>query len=281
MFTLSCSPCTKLDLIALFRYYAGDEVKNLGDRELWNARFWQGFQNSVESDSAVGRGKWAEVRSGSKKKISRTILNSRRMEFDLDDDHLQKAGGPGKFVEDLLATALSFSLSSLEKDPERLVTFLDAVSYLRLLPVVEIDRSGVDAFCLFVNLYHCLFQHSLLLAVNGPLHRRTVGHFMRASCYEIGGDVFSLAEIQSCIIRGKMSRPVSPKPPYVDVQKKSNAYRYYALDYTDPRVNFILVSFFQTLFYYIVCCTPLSPTVVILCTRRIPVTCLVHRMFLF
>jgi Protein of unknown function, DUF547 len=96
---------------------------------------------------------------------------------------------------------------------------------------------------LFVNLYHCLLQHALLLAVNGPLHRRTVGNFMRASCYEIGGDVFSLAELQSCIIRGNMSRPVSPKPPYVSAPKKSNAYRFYALNYTDPRVNFVLVSY--------------------------------------
>jgi hypothetical protein len=184
---------------------------------------------------------WAEVQSG-KKTITRTILNSRRMDFDLNEDYLKETGGPGKFVENLLSTALSFSLSSLEKDPEGLVTFLDAVSYLRLLPVVEIDRSGVDAFCLFVNLYHCLLQHSLLLAVNGPLHRRTVTQFMRASCYEIGGDVFSLAEIQGCIIRGNMSRPISAKPPYVEVSKKSNAYRYYALQYTDPRVNFVLVS---------------------------------------
>lgn len=186
------------------------------------------------------RSQWAEVRSGSKS-ISRSILNGRRMDFDLDQDFLKEAGGLGKFVEDLLETSLSFSLSSLERDPERLVKFLNAVSHLRLVPIIGIDRRGTDAFCLFVNLYHCLLQHALLLAVNGPLHRRTVGHFMRASCYEIGGDVFSLAEIQSCIIRGNMSRPISPKPPYVDVSKKSNAYRYYALKYTDPRVNFVLV----------------------------------------
>ena len=167
------------------------------------------------------------------------------MDFDLDQNFLKDAGGAGRFVEDLLSTSLSFSLSSLERNPQRLVKFLDAVSHLRLVPIVEIDRRGVDAFCLFVNLYHCLLQHSLLLAVNGPLHRRTVGHFMRASCYEIGGDVFSLAEIQSCIIRGNMSRPVNPKPPYVDVSKKSNAYRFYALKYTDPRVNFVLVCLFM------------------------------------
>ena len=164
------------------------------------------------------------------------------MDFDLDPEFLKDQDGLGKFVEDLLSTSLSFSLSSLERDPERLVKFLDAVSHLRLIPIIEIDRDSVDAFCLFVNLYHCLLQHALLLAVNGPLHRRTVANFMRASCYEIGGDVFSLAEIQSCIIRGNMSRPVSPKPPYVDISKKSNAYRFYALKYTDARVNFVLVS---------------------------------------
>ncbi|CAB9508403.1 expressed unknown protein [Seminavis robusta] len=215
------------------------QITGASERELWKARFWQGFQNSVESESAICRGKWAEVQSGSKS-ICRTILNGRRMDFDLDEGFLREAGGLGKYVEDLLSTSLSFSLSSLERDPERLVKFLDAVSHLRLIPIIEIDREGVEACCLFVNLYHCLLQHALLLAVNGPLHRRTVGNFMRASCYEIGGDVFSLAEIQSCIIRGNMSRPVSPKPPYVDAPKKSNAYRFYALKFTDPRINFVL-----------------------------------------
>jgi hypothetical protein len=64
---------------------------------------------------------------------------------------------------------------------------------------------------------------------------------MRTTCYEIGGDVFSLAEIHNCIIRGKMPRPVSLKPPYVDVPRKSNAYRYYALEFVDPRISFVVV----------------------------------------
>jgi hypothetical protein len=37
-----------------------------------------------------------------------------------------------------------------------------------------------------------------------------------------------------------MSKPVSPKNPYVDVPKKSASYNVYALTYTDPRINFIL-----------------------------------------
>lgn len=184
---------------------------------------------------------WAVVPTG-KKTTNRTILNSRRMVFDLDPNFLKMEGGAGRFVEDLLSTSLSFSLSSLERDPEGLVKFLDATSYLRLISLLDFERSSVGAFCLVVNLYHCLLQHSLLLAVNGPLHRRTVNRWMRSTCYEIGGDVFSLAEIQSCIIRGNMSRPVSPKPPYVEASRKSSAYRYYALQFIDPRINFVLVS---------------------------------------
>lgn len=63
---------------------------------------------------------------------------------------------------------------------------------------------------------------------------------MRTSCYEIGGDIFSLAELHSCVICGKMSKPINPKPPYIEAPKKSNAYKYYALNCKDPRVHFVL-----------------------------------------
>ena len=170
-------------------------------------------------------------------------MNSRRMVFDLKAATFDSDMKNGySFVEDLLTTALSFSLDSLENDPESFVQFLDAACQLRLLPLQEIDSTTKHSFCLFVNLYHCLLQHAMLLSVNGPLQKRSVVHFMRTSCYEIGGDVFSLAEIHSCIIRGKMSKPVNPKPPYFEAPKKSSAYRFYALDYTDPRVSFVLVS---------------------------------------
>ena len=171
------------------------------------------------------------------------ILNSRRMVFDLNSDLVEKIGGNTKYVQELLSTSLSFSLDSLEKDPEALVKFLDATSHLRSLSLLDIDRSSSEAFCLFTNLYHCLLQHALLLAVSGPLHRRTVRQFMRTSCYEVGGDVFSLAEIHCCIIRGNMPPPVASKSPYyVDVAKKANSYLRYALDFKEPTVNFILVS---------------------------------------
>ena len=65
---------------------------------------------------------------------------------------------------------------------------------------------------------------------------------MRCSCYEIGGDVFSLAELECIVIRGKMSQGINTKPPFVEPPKASGAYSSYALSFIDPRVNFILVS---------------------------------------
>ena len=201
-------------------------------KELWNVRFWQ---NSIESSLSSGRGKWAEVNSGNKSK-RRTIMNNRKMLFDVDTDIVDL----NEFVQDLLSTCLSFSLDSLEQHPEALVKFLDGTSRLRAVSFDGLDLASSSALCLFVNLYHCLLQHALLLSVDGNLHKRSCGHFMRTSCYEIAGDVFSLAEISSCIIRGGLSRPNVPKAPYVEAPKKSNAYYLYALQNVGPIIHFVL-----------------------------------------
>jgi hypothetical protein len=170
------------------------------------------------------------------------------MAFDRLETNIGDTSNGVVFVEDLLSRALSFSLESLEKDPESFVEFLDLTSQLRLLPLDEIDLTSRHAFCLFANVYHCLLQQAMLLSLNGPLHKKSVEPFMRTACYEIGGDVFSLAELYCCVLRGKMSKPINPKPPYIEAPKKSNSYRYYALDYKDPRVNFVLVSSAKHLF---------------------------------
>ncbi|KAL7569447.1 hypothetical protein ACA910_009630 [Epithemia clementina (nom. ined.)] len=206
-----------------------------GEQELWKARFWQGFQSSFEASLSGGKGKWAEIVSGKRKK-RRVVLNNRRMAFDLAPFNEQ----PAIFCETLLSWCLSFRLESLLEHPEALGRFLDATSQLQNLPIHDFDYMGPETFCIFVNLYHCLLQHALLLTVNGPLTKRSCGHFMRTNCYEIGGDVFSLAELYLCVIRGRMSRPVAPKAPFFDVPKKSQAFRYYAVGFTSPLVNFVL-----------------------------------------
>jgi hypothetical protein len=78
-----------------------------------------------------------------------------------------------------------------------------------------------------------------------------VTQFKRCSCYEIGEDVFSLAELESCVIRGKTSRPSHIKPPFVDAPKTSRPYRMYGLSATDSRINFILVSNISFIYLFI------------------------------
>lgn len=216
-----------------------EDTASLQEEDLRKARFWQGFQSLSESSLSSGVGKWAKLSIKDKLK-DRAILNGRRMAFDPIDVRLVDSTDGISFVEDLLARALSFSLESLENDPDSFVEFLDLTSQLRILPLDEIDLTSKKSLCFFANIYHCLLQQAMLLSVNGPLHKKSVNQFMRTSCYEIGGDVFSLAELYCCVLRGKMSKPVNPKPPYIEAPKKSQAYRHYALDCKDPRLNFVL-----------------------------------------
>lgn len=217
--------------------FSKSETQNLSERdtELWNARLWQGLQDSLESSLSSGRGKWADVHSTQKLK-RRVVLNNRRMFFDLT----APSGDTDTFVEDLLSTSLSFSLNSLQHHPEKFSEFLDATSMLRGLRLQGMNLSHTTTFCIFVNLYHCLLQHALLLTPNGPLQKRSCEDFMRTCCYEIGGDVFSLAELNCCIIRGNMARPTPPRAPYIDAPKKSAPFRYFALSTTTPNVNFLV-----------------------------------------
>jgi Protein of unknown function, DUF547/Protein of unknown function (DUF1769) len=215
------------------------------ENELWKARFWQGFQDSVDAAASTGNQKWAKINSGSKS-MHRSVLNGRKMSFDItalvsmdehDDIAIRKMES---FVEKMLCRALETTFETMEKNPVSFSEFLDMASQLRSLPFDRIDLSQASALCLFTNIYHCLLQHALLLTINGPLYKKSVGHFFRTSCYEIGGDVFSLAELYHCVIRGNMSKPNSPKNPYLEIPRKSLSYCMYGLTFTEPRISFVL-----------------------------------------
>mmetsp|Transcript_22242 Transcript_22242/g.33297 ORF Transcript_22242/g.33297 Transcript_22242/m.33297 type:complete len:855 (-) Transcript_22242:172-2736(-) len=209
---------------------------DMKQKDEWQAHFWQGFQpmNSLS-------GKWAKIVSSKKKSHHRLVLNNRRMGFDTKGftGSIDTIREIGEFVEDLLRTALCFSLESFETSPDEFVNFQDKTSRLKNLPINKLVRSGQNAFCICINLYHCLLQHSLLLSPSTPT-KKSIVTFMRTHCYEIGGDVFSLAELECCVIRGHMDQGHHPKPPFVREPKKSRAHYLYALDTVDPRINFIL-----------------------------------------
>lgn len=138
------------------------------------AREWETFQLSLESALTGTAGqKWASVSTGrkSKQKKQRRVFNGRRQSFDLNP--VTDSGGGNitsdisLYVENLLKLALSFSPDTLDATEASFIEFLDEASRLRSLPLHKIDFSSREAFCIFVNLYHCLLQHSLLIAVDG------------------------------------------------------------------------------------------------------------------
>lgn len=154
-------------------------------KEEWNAHIWQGVQSSV--DKSGESSKWASIGSSSKKKRQRIILNSRRMPFDTeafeydsrDKGSLEK--NVGVFVQELLGKALSISLETLARDPKSFIRFLDDASRLKELPWCDIDKNGSDAFCISLNLYHCMLQHALLLSKTGPPTKVSNGSLISTS----------------------------------------------------------------------------------------------------
>lgn len=112
-----------------------------------------------------------------------------------------------------------------------------------------------------------------------PFFQRSVTQFKRCSCYEIGEDVFSLAELECCVIRGNTSRPSHIKPPFADAPKTSRPYRMYGISATDFRINFILVrttSCFFFIVYLFICLFIADLTFGRFPHHRIMVTCLIH-----
>lgn len=141
------------------------------------AQEWETFLLSLESALTGTLGhKWASVSTGRKshQKKERRVLNGRRLSFDLKPVASISGGSIidvqsdiASFVENLLKMALSFSPDTLDATESSFIEFLDEASRLRSLPLNGIDFTSREALCIFVNLYHCLLQHSLLIAVDG------------------------------------------------------------------------------------------------------------------
>ncbi|KAI2513110.1 hypothetical protein MHU86_1148 [Fragilaria crotonensis] len=151
------------------------------DNDMWKARFWQGFQDSVEAAASTGNQKWSKIPSGSKS-MHRSVMNGRRMTFDIetlassDDEEDFETQRIESFVNKLLAFALSTTFDTIESDPASFSAFLDMTSQLRSIQLDRLDLSQPSALCIFANIYHCLLQHALLLTING-LYKKSVGHF--------------------------------------------------------------------------------------------------------
>lgn len=133
------------------------------------------------------------------KPSNRVILNARRAAFDV--------GPPNSTHEEFSKNLLKevFSLNVDTREASQLMAFLDNTSALKHVDLAAIDLGKPEAMCFFVNIYHTLLQHGRLIL--GPPTPQNWGLFFSSVSYEIGGDVFSLVELEQCVIRGSLSKP--------------------------------------------------------------------------
>jgi hypothetical protein len=121
---------------------------------------------------------------------------------------------------------------------DKLSTFLDDVSILKLVDLTSIDYSSREAVCFFGNIYHALLLHARL--VLGSPTEDSWASFFDSVSYEIGGEVFSLVELEQCVLRGKLTRPMFiPKIGYTLPSVDDSRYEY-ALSAVDERIGFFL-----------------------------------------
>lgn len=80
------------------------------------------------------------------------------------------------------------------------VDFMDGVALLQCIDLSIVDNTSPEAACLFLNLYHCMLLHAYMV-VGLPNSLFKWSNFFRHCSYEAFGDVFSLAELEHCILR--------------------------------------------------------------------------------
>jgi len=210
-------------------------------RQAWVSRINEGSSMAKNSQSdavALGSdpfecfvlkgGPWENV--GDRVPVPRLILNSRRMRFDTKEPNVEL----WKFSAELLRSVPP----SENFDDYALMTFLDKTTFLKHLSLDALVLESKDALCFFVNLYHTLLKHAILI-LGAPGSAYPWRSFFLSASYEIGDDVFSLAELEYCAIRGKskiqsLPRQWPPAPPPLDEHFR------YALLATDYRINFLL-----------------------------------------
>ena len=85
------------------------------------------------------------------------------------------------------------------------IEFLDGVSLLQAIDLTKYCYNKDDMVALLLNLYHLMIFHGFLIYGNPT----SVFHwkFFSVCSYEAFGDIFSLAELEHCIIRFGMARP--------------------------------------------------------------------------
>jgi hypothetical protein len=150
-----------------------------------------------KEETAVGFGWLGYVHKSTMfKKKSRLILNCRTFAFDSKEKL-----DPLKLVDDALRSFDGCSSSDV-----LLMEFLNKTAMLKNVDINSIEVDSGARLCFLLNLFHLMVNHSMMLVGEERVAKKFFAH-MNTVCYQVGGDVFSLLELEQNIIRAGLSIP--------------------------------------------------------------------------
>merc|ERR1711902_427763 len=101
------------------------------------------------------------------------------------------------------------------------------------------NLNSTEKTAFFINLYHIMISHSYLVLGLPPSNGfKWISHFNMIS-YQCADEIFSLAELEHCIIRDSMSYPFNNNALVKNYIIPKSKYEM-ALSINDFRINFAL-----------------------------------------
>mmetsp|Transcript_15485 Transcript_15485/g.20496 ORF Transcript_15485/g.20496 Transcript_15485/m.20496 type:complete len:521 (+) Transcript_15485:2-1564(+) len=127
----------------------------------------------------------------------RLVLNGRRLQ--LDADRPDPRTPPWELALQLLRRVFTLTPDADDFD---MASIFDQASALRHLPLSALEnQTPKEAMVFFLNIHHALLQHALLL-LGAPKKPAEIHAFASTISYDMLGDIFSLHEIATCVLRG-------------------------------------------------------------------------------
>jgi len=100
------------------------------------------------------------------------------------------------------------SLTLQCENDELWILFLNSVCVLPSVDLTTFNLTENEKSCIFLNLYHILLLHSFLV-IGAPSTLFQWSSFFSTYAYEAFGDIFSLAELEHCVIKAGIGKPNS------------------------------------------------------------------------
>jgi hypothetical protein len=139
---------------------------------------------------------------------------------------------PLELVETALRQALQLSVESMQGSSQRR-KFLVSAAMLKDANVQSLSEDKKVVF--FLNLYHVLILHAYLVLGPPDSSLKWISYFNNVA-YQVADDIFSLSELEHCIIRAPMTSPTQFLSRFV-IPKSSYSF---ALTRPDYRYNFAM-----------------------------------------